>query len=330
MQHTTKETMRAAVYHRYGGPEVVSLAEIARPRPASGEILVKVAAAGVTTADWRMRAAAFPGLVAGLAGRAMFGLFRPRNPVLGSAFAGTVAGTGPDVRDFTPGQRVIGFAPGGAHADYLRIDATGAVIPIPDTLSDAEAAALPFGALSALDFLDRLAGLRAGERVLVLGASGGVGAYAVQIARALGAEVTGVASAAREALVRDLGATEFVDYRRTDLARIEGTFDVILDTIGVIAYRQAAPMLTKGGRFVPLNFGMRDLLATRAARRAGHRVILSVSKDTREGLIRLAEMIRAGTLRPVLDSTFPLAAIREAHARVETRHAAGAVVVTMG
>lgn len=321
--------MKAAVYRKYGPPEVVHIESVARPTPKPGEILVRVRAAGVTTADWRLRAAAFPGLIAKLAGRLMFGLFGPRNTVLGSDFAGEVAEVGAGVTAFRPGDRVFGFSPRGAHAEYLVIKAEGAVSHTPAGLTDTQAAAVPFGGQAALEFLDRFAQVKPGERVLIVGASGGVGAYAVQIAKALGASVTGVASAANRALVEGLGADAFVDYRAVDPATLSGPFDVVLDTIGVLDYPTVAPMLAQGGRFVPLNFGLGDALAGRRARRHGHAVIVKVNGDSKAGLKRLSDMIEAGRLRPVIDRVYPFDQIRAAHAHVEGRSRKGAVVLSL-
>lgn len=319
--------MKAALYTRYGGPEVIGLAEIARPVPGKGEILVRVAAAGVNTADWRLRAAAFPGLINLVGGRLMFGIFRPRKPVLGSEFAGTVEEVGPAVTEFAPGDPVFGFRLGGAHAEYVKVRASGAVLKAPPGLDHAEAASLPFGGLCALEFLERFAEVKAGERVLVLGASGGVGVHAVQIARALGAEVTGVASAAREELVRGLGAARFVDYRKTPPESLTGPFDVIFDTVGALSYPAAAGMLAPGGRFVPLNFSLADVAQVRRARKNGHKVILKVNGDSKAGLARLSALVAQGRLRPVIDRVYPFAEIRAAHAHVESRSRKGAVVL---
>jgi NADPH:quinone reductase-like Zn-dependent oxidoreductase len=321
--------MKAAVYKQYGGPEVIRMAEIARPRPGKGEILVRIGAAGVTTADWRLRAAAFPGVISAVAGRLMFGVFRPRKRVLGSDFAGTVAEVGAGVTEFAVGDRVFGFQFGGAHAEYATVKADGAVLKTPGALSDTEAAALPFGALCSLEFLDRFAGVTPGERVLIVGASGGVGAYAVQIAKALGAEVTGVASADRAELVMGLGADRFVDYRETPPETLNGPYDVVFDTVGALTYPQAVPMLAAGGRFVPLNFGVSDMGHGRKARRNGHQIILKVNGDSKEGLRRLTAMIAEGGLRPVIDRVYPFAAIREAYAHVESRSRKGAVVLDL-
>ena len=320
--------MQAATYTTYGGPEVVTLRDIPRPAPKRSEILVRVGAAGVTTADWRLRAAAFPGPLMQVAGRLMFGLRRPRKPVLGGDFAGTVEAVGAGVTAFAPGDRVFGFSGHGAHAEYLVMPEKGAIAPIPPGLTELQAAALPFGGLAALAFLADFGRLKAGERVLVVGGSGGVGVYAVQIARALGAEVTAVASAGRAELLKSLGAEQVIDYRTGPIAaQARGRFDVILDTVGALDYAAAAPLLATGGRFVPLNFGLRDMLAKRRARRAGHEIVIAVSGDTRDGLERLSALVAKGQLRPVIDRALPFARIREAHAHVEGRHRAGSVVL---
>lgn len=320
--------MKAAINTWYGGPEVVRLAETEAPRPKPDEILVRVNAAGVTTADWRLRAAAFPGVMQ-IPGRLMFGMFRPRNPVLGSDFAGSVTEVGANVSDFAPGDRVFGFSSGGAHAEYLTIKAGGAVLRIPADLADSDAAALPFGGLCALAFLEQYGEVRRGERVLIVGASGGVGSYAVQIAKALGAEVIGVASGANAEFVHGLGADGFVDYRTTDIRALGTSYDVIFDTIGVLDYPAAASQLRVNGRFVPLNFGTGDFLHLRRARRAGHRIVLQVNRDTKTGLARLVDLMAAGKLRPIVDRVYRFADIRGAYEHVESRHRKGAVVLAV-
>ncbi|MBF9058112.1 zinc-binding dehydrogenase [Rhodobacterales bacterium HKCCSP123] len=322
--------MKAAITTTYGGPEVVHFGRIDRPEPGPGEMLVRVGAAGVTTADWRLRAAAFPGAISAVAGRLMFGVFRPRRHVLGSDFAGTVEALGSGAAGFAVGDRVFGFQFGGAHAEYMIVKAGGAVTKTPDSLTDIEAAALPFGGLCALEFLDRFAKLQPGERVLIVGASGGVGAYAVQVARALGAIVTGVASGDSLPLVERLGADHVVDYRKTDPANLTGPYDVVFDTVGALDYASAAPMLARGGRFVPLNFGLGDVWKGRKSGRNGHAQILRVNGDTKEGMERLTSMIAAGQLRPVIDTVYPFDDIREAYAKVETRRRKGAVVLEVG
>ncbi len=320
--------MKAVVYDRYGPPEVLRQSEVAKPTIGESYILVRVRASAVTTADWRIRAAAFPGVL-WLPGRLMFGLFRPRNRVLGTDFAGEVVETGPSVTRFRPGDRVFGFAGKGAHAEFVAVPETGAVVATPEALSDEEAAALPFGGLSALVFLRDFAGLKAGQRVAIVGASGNVGSYAVQIAKALGAEVTGVASGRNAELVRSLGADRFVDYTRDDVTAEDSRYDVIFDTVGATDFVRARRALTPNGLFLPLNFGLREMLqALRSKIFGGPRVVTAVSGDTWEDLESLVAMVSEGALRPVVDSHYPLERITDAYRRVEGRHRRGAVVLS--
>lgn len=319
--------MKAIVYDRYGPPEVARLAEIPAPEIGENDILVKVAASSVSTADWRMRASAFPGGL-WLPGRLMTGLFRPKNRVLGTDFAGEVARVGPAVTGFEVGDRVFGFAGRGGHAEYVAVPANGAVARTPDSVTNAEAAALPFGALAALVFLRDYGHVAAGRRVLVIGASGGVGSYAVQIGKALGAEVTGVASAGNAAFVQSLGADRFIDYRTVDFAATGARWDVILDTVRPADFDHARRALTPGGVFLPLNFGIADMIrAPFTGRSGGPRMVTGINGDTRADLEMIAALVSEGALRPVIDSRFPMRKVRDAYARVEERHRAGAVIL---
>lgn len=321
--------MRAAIADRYGDADVLTVAEIDRPEPGDDEILVKVFAAPVTTADWRLRAAAFPGIMA-LPGRLMMGLARPKNPVLGLAFAGRVVARGANVSRFKLGDPVFGFSGDGAHADYLTVKADGPVAMKPKAITYEEAASVPFGGVSALVFLRDFAGVKSGSKVLINGASGGVGAYAVQLAQIMGAEVTGVAGTDNVELVRALGADRVVDYRTQDASASGDRYDVVLDTVGKLPYAKARRILKKTGRYVPLEFAGREILQALAAMvTGGPKVVLAVSGDRREDVEHLAGLLENGELRGVVDSTFPLADIAAAHRRVETRHASGAVIVTM-
>ncbi len=315
--------MQAATHRQYGPADVLSLETLPRPEPGPGQILVRVAAAGVTSADWRIRAADFPAFK--LPARLMFGLFRPRQPVGGHDFAGRVVGLGAGVSRFRMGDAVFGSAKVGAHAEYLVADAEGAVAMMPAALGFDGAAAVPFGALAALGYLRDVANLQAGERILIVGATGGVGAYAVQLAAAMGAEVTALARSELHGLVRDLGAAEVVDYRKTDVTRAELRYDVVLDTAGVLSWRAARRILAPKGRFAPLEFGLRDVLRGMVSKR----IRVGITAETKDNVAEIAAMLDKGTLRPVVDSRFPLDRIADAHRRVETRHKTGAVVVTM-
>lgn len=322
--------MKAVINTRYGGPDVLRLAEIDRPDVAGDTVLVRVRATQVTAADWRMRASAFPGVL-WLPGRLMAGLFRPRKTVLGTDFAGEVAEIGARVTRFAPGDRVFGFSGAGGYAECLAIPQTGCIARIPEGLGFEEAAALPFGALTALVFLRDFGELQPGQRVLVTGASGGIGVYAVQIARALGAEVTAAASAANLELVRGLGASRALDYRAEDIAPAGAGYDLIFDCVGALSFPKARRALKPRGLFLPLEFAGREMLqALRARLAGGPRIRLAVSGDTQEDLDALAAMVGEGKLRPVIDRSYPLERIAEAHAYVQGRHRKGSVVVTLG
>lgn len=319
--------MKAATHSRYGSADVLAIADIPAPRPGPGEVLVEVHASSVTTADWRLRASAFPGGL-WLPGRLVAGVFRPRHAVLGTEFSGRVAAVGEKVTTFAPGDPVFGFSGHGSNAEFLVMPADGPIAPRPGGLDHRGAAALPFGAISALVFLRDVAKLRPGQRILVVGASGGVGVYATQIARHMGAHVTGVASAENRELVMDLGADAFVDYRSQPLAALTERFDVIFDTVGALDFRAARGLLTPTGLFVPLNFGVADLVrALWSGVRPGPKMRISVNGDTRADLDKVAGMVTSGTLRPVVDAIFALDDIGDAHRHVEGRHRKGAVVI---
>ena len=211
--------MKAITYDRYGPVDVLQFEDIPTPEPKSDEILIRVRAAAVTTADWRMRSLEMPGAMR-IIGRLMFGILGPRNRVLGIDVAGDVAKVGPSVTTFKPGDAVFGHIGKGGHAEFAIAKEKGAIVHKPEALTYEQAAALPFGALCALVFLRDFAKLQEGQQVLVIGASGNVGAYAVQIAKAMGSHVTAVASGPNADLVRRLGAEEFVDYQTTDITAL--------------------------------------------------------------------------------------------------------------
>jgi len=323
--------MKAAFSHRYGPASTISVEEAPVPVPGPGELLVRVAAAGVTTADWRLRASAFPAW-SWLPGRLMFGLRRPKQPVRGTDFAGEVVAAGPGAPRVAPGTAVFGVVPeGGAHAEYVRVPATAPLALRPAALDAADAAAVPFGALNALHFLREVARVRAGQRVLILGASGNVGGYAVQIARLLGAHVTAVGGPAAQDRLRALGAEEVIDYTRTDPTAGPASHDVVLDTAGIATFARAARVLTPDGLFVPLEFRAADIVRALTRRlRRGPRIALAIGTETQAGLDWVAARLAEGSLRPVIGARLPFAQVVEAHARVAGRHAGGPVVLEMG
>ena len=321
--------MKALTYERYGPPDVVRIEEVARPILRPNELLIRVHASAVNTSDWRVRAAAFHGISA-LPARFIFGLFRPRNTRLGSEFSGVIEAVGADVKRFVPGQRIFGItSKGGASAEYLALSETAAIAELPGDLSFEEAAALPFGGLAALVFFEQFAALKANQHTLIAGASGGVGIYAVQVAKALGAHVTGLSGPDSQALVSSLGADVTLNYKLNRLSDIADRFDVILDTVGVVSPGQARKLLSSGGLFLPLNVGMRELVAALFNPFFDCKVRLAVNPNTAKDLLRLAGLGRDGKVQPVIDTVYPLSEASAAHAHVETRHRKGAIILSI-
>lgn len=320
--------MKAAVYERYGPPEVVEIRDVPRPAPAAGEVLIRVHATTVSAADWRVRSLDLPSGFAPLA-RPMFGFRRPRQPILGTELAGVVEEVGSGVTQWRAGDAVIAF-PGfrmGAHAEYIVMPADGRIAAKPANVPFAEAAALCFGGLTALHFL-RQAKVREGERVLVNGASGAVGVAAAQLARDMGARVTGVASGANAELVRSLGAERFIDYTREDFADGRETWDVIIDTAGTAPFARSRRALAKGGRLGIVLGTLGDMLsAPWHSLTSGRKVSGGGAPERAEDVRHLAQLAAEGRCRAVIDSTYPLERIVDAHRRVDSGHKRGSVVV---
>ncbi|MBO6902257.1 MAG: NAD(P)-dependent alcohol dehydrogenase [Rhizobiaceae bacterium] len=322
--------MKAAWYDRYGPADVLEIRDVPRPEPKDDEILVQIFATSVTTADWRFRASKFP-TIFWLAGRAMAGLFGPRKNVLGSEFAGRVVARGKAVTRFKGGDEVFGFSTGlGANAEYISVSEDSPVVKKPATVGYDEAAATPFGGQSALAFLRDFAQVQPSRKVLIAGASGGVGVWAVQIAKHLGAEVSAVTSTRNVDLVRSLGADHVIDYTKADFAASDECYDLIFDTAGTTDFDQAKHVLKPNGVFLPLEFGGREIgQALLSKITGGKRVIVGVSSDSREMLEYLAGLLETGEIRAVIDSQYPLEEIADAHRRVESRHKRGSVIVTI-
>jgi NADPH:quinone reductase-like Zn-dependent oxidoreductase len=322
--------MKAAVYERYGSPDVLEVREVAKPTPKHDEILIRVHATTVTTGDWRARSLELPAGF-GWLGRLVFGVFRPRQPVLGTELSGEVVAIGPGVTRFAVGDQVFAF-PGakmGCHAEYRSLSQAAAIAPKPANLSHEEAAALSFGGTTALGFLRR-AKLQPGERVLVVGASGGVGTAAVQLAKHFGAEVTGVCSTANVELVRSLGADHVIDYTKQDFTRLGQTWDVILDTTGTAPYSRSKGSLRDGGRLLLVLGGLSDLLlAPLVSLTTRNRVVAAPVSGNADDLRFLARLAEAGELRPVIDRRYPFEQIVQAHRHVDTGHKRGSVVMTL-
>lgn len=318
--------MKAAIQTAYGGPEVVVIGDIAKPVPKEGEVLVRVIATTVTSGDSRLRAFRVPAAF-WLPARLFLGISKPRKAVLGSEFAGEVAAIGPGVTRFKVGDRVFGMHVYDVHAEYKVMSETSAITHMPDNLDFAEAAALPFGALTAQFFIRR-ANIQPGQKVLVNGASGAVGAFGVQLAKHAGAHVTAVTSAGNADLVRGLGADVVIDYATTDFSRSGERYDVIMDTVDTVSMDKYHRASTAEGRLLAVDGGGGTFVqAALAPLRGKRRIVAGMATEKRDDLEIIRDLAASGVLRPTIDSRFAFEDIAKAHARVDTGRKRGAVVV---
>jgi len=321
--------MKAAVQTAYGVPGVVVIRDIPKPMAKDNEVLVRIVAATVTSGDARLRAFRVPTSM-WLPARLFLGITRPRKAVLGSEFAGVVEAVGSAVSRFKVGDRVFGMHVYDVHAEYKVVPETAAITTIPDNLDFAEAAALPFGALTALFFMQR-AGIKPGQKVLVNGASGAVGAFGVQLARLAGAHVTAVTSARNAELVRDLGADVVIDYQTTDFSRSGERYDVIMDTVDTVSMAQFRRASTPQGQLLAVNGGggmfLRAALEPLFGKR---RIAVGMATEKLDDLETIRALAASGELRPTIDRRVALADIVEAHALVDSGRKRGAVVVDIG
>ena len=305
--------MRAVVCTRYGPPEVLGVEERATPVPRKNEVRIRIRATAVTSSDCYVRGLNL-NLAYRLMGRLVLGWRAPRQPVLGMVLSGEVDAVGPDATSFEVGQPVFGFDRHrfGTYAQYVCWPEDGLLATRPANLSDEEAAAIPYGGLLALHVL-RKGDVQAGQRVLVYGASGAVGTSAVQLARHFGARVTGVCSAANADLVASLGATTVIDYTSNDFTDGAERYDLVLDAVGkrksAAAFRRCRRVLAPGGACVSVDDG--------------------TPKLRREDLVLLGELATKGEIRPVIDRTYALDDIVEAHRYVAVGHKRGNVVITV-
>lgn len=318
--------MRAFVQSGYGSTDVLQLQEVARPTPGAGEVLIRVRTATVTPSDSAFRQGN-PFLI-----RLMYGLRRPRFSIGGVEFAGDVVEIGPGVTRFQPGDAVFGMSPDhfGAHSEYLCLPETRPLAPMPAGMSYEDAISIADGPTTALIFLRDAAKVQPGQRVLVNGASGAVGAAGVQLAKYYGAEVTAVCSARNAELARRLGADHVIDYTRQDFTQIGQTWDVIFDAVGKRSYRQCRHALTPRGVYLNTVPSLGILLAMLGTAIGGGRRAKFVTAGLRQSpdtMVCVAGLYEAGHLRPVIDRSYPLDAVPEAHRYVDTNHKTGSVVI---
>jgi NADPH:quinone reductase-like Zn-dependent oxidoreductase len=314
--------MKAFICEKYGPPETLRMAEVVKPTPNADEVLVKVLGISVNPADWRsMRAKPF-------FSRATLGLLRPKHRILGGDIAGQVEAVGSGVGEFKPGDEVYANLldhGSGGFAEYVSVPVSVMSLK-PANLSFEESAAVPMAAVTALQGLGHHGEIQAGQQVLINGASGGIGTFAVQIAKSYDSEVTGVTSTRNLGLVGSLGADHVLDYTTTDLFRSGRRYDLILDTIGNLSVRDLRRALTEGGKAAVVGFTSVAKLIS-VSWRGGKNVAMVSAHVSTDDLELLTKLIEAGTVRPQIDRRYPFAEIPAAITYLEQGHARGKVVV---
>lgn len=323
--------MKAAVYDRYGPPEVLQLKEIEKPVPKDNEVLVKVHATSVHIADTRMRSFTVPAM-AWLPFRLFSGIRRPRKKILGIEFAGEIEALGRNVKRFKEGDQVFGSTePGlGAYAEYICLPETTLLAQKPDKITWEEAAAGPVSSLAALYYLKK-AGVQSGKKVLINGASGALGVAAVQLAKYYGAEVTGVCSTGNLNMVRSLGADNVIDYTQEDFTGQSEAYDIIFDAVGKSSFSKCKIALKKGGIYVLSIPTLAIIIQTIWTSKIGSKkAVFGIAKSTAEDIDFIKGLIEVRKLKPVVDRTWPLEQIVEAHSYVDKGHKKGNVVITVG
>lgn len=323
--------MKAVVYKNYGSPDVLEIIDIAKPTPKEDEILVKVHATTVTVADVRSRGFTVPSSF-WLPARIILGIRKPKKAVLGMEFAGEIESVGKDVKLFEKGDQVFAstFYRGyGAYAEYKCLPEDTVVSIKPSNLTYEEAAALPIGARTALYYI-RKANIQPGEKVLIYGASGSVGSYAIQLAKYFGAEVTGICSTANLELVKSLGAHKVIDYTVEDFSGNGETYDVILEAVDKSSFSACIKALKKDGVYLNVTVPIPSIQMLWTKMTSSKKVMLGETPpESAEDLIFLKELVEAGEIRPVIDRCYPLERIVEAHRYVDKGHKKGNVVITV-
>lgn len=324
-----KKTMKAIVATAYGGPEVLEIQNVPKPQPLENEVVVKVVATTTTTADGMMRTGK------PYFGRLMTGLREPKHQIPGTGFAGYIVETGVDAKKFMLGTRVFGETTLGmsANAEFVAVQEDGVILPMPDNMSYAEAATYGDGHVTSLNFLKKIAEIKAGQKVLINGASGSLGTAAIQLARNFGAEVTGVCSSRNVGLVKSLGADHVIDYTREDFTAGKNKYDLVFDTVGKSSYSKSKNILTESGKYVSpvLKFSLlmqmlwTSIFSKKKARFAATGLLSD--NELRNLISQLSDFFTEGRLKTVIDRQYPLEKVSEAHRYVASGHKKGNVVI---
>ena len=324
--------MKAVICEKYGPPEVLTLSEVEKPTPEDNEILVKVHASSVNAADCNIRGLSYIPHGLGLVAKMMLGFSRPKKKITGSVLAGEVEAVGKEVKSFKPGDQIFGTGPElGAYAEYVCRPENGAITQKPDNIDYVQAAVVPYGALTALYFLRDVAKIKSGTKVLIKGASGGVGVYAVQLSHYFGADVTGACSTANIEFVKSLGADRVIDYKKEDFINRDEKWDIIFDNVvGTTSYSRYKNSLNPGGYYLAVAGGLKDMvMMIWTSMTGGKKVIFGggASCEKKENLIFIKELIETGNLKPFVDRVFPLEDIVEAHKYVESGGKKGNIAI---
>ncbi len=324
--------MKAIVYTKYGSPDVLQVKEVEKPKPKDDEVLIKVHAAEVTKADCEMRSFNFQVKWFWLPLRVALGLIKPKKQILGGYFAGEVESVGKYVSKFKRRDQVFGTTKLrlGAYGEYVCLPASYTLAPKPFNVSFEEAAAVPLGGLNALHFL-RKANIQNGEKVLVNGAGGSIGTFGVQIAKAMGAEVTAVDSTIKEEMLRRIGADHFIDYTKEDFTKYGQTYDVIFSMVAKSSYSECVNALKPKGRYLMANPRISDMLSSvLTSNFTDKKAIFVFAGEKEEELLVLKEMMEEGKIKSIVDKIFTFEQAAEAHRRVEAEKRLGIVVISVG
>lgn len=323
--------MKAVLHTKYGPPDLLELKEVEKPTPKDDEVLIKVHASSVTTGDCNARDLTFAPKLFWLPGRILFGLFRPKINILGFGLAGEIAAIGKEVKHFNVGDKIFG-TPGmafGAHAEYTCMSEKGVLATKPASMTWEEAAAVFFGAHTALFFLREKGRIQAGQKILINGASGSVGTFAVQLAKFFGADVTGVCSSANLEMVKSLGANKVVDYTKDDFTKSTEAYDLVFDVVGKTSFSRCKRVLKKKGLFLACVINLPELMQILwTSITGGKKVKGGVAHERVEDLLFFKELIEAGKLKTVIDRCYPVEKAAEAFRYVEQGHKKGNVILT--